>query len=88
MKSKYRFEKMKLDGEMIAVPVGESAAELHAVLNVNEEAIRVLELRQEETTEEDIVDQLMKEYEGEKEEISSLVNVFIDQLRREELLAE
>ena len=88
MKSKYRFEKMKLDGEMIAVPVGESAAELHAVLNVNEEAIRVLELLQEETTEEDIVDQLMKEYEGEKEEISSLVNVFIDQLRREELLAE
>ena len=88
MKSKYRFEKMELDGGMIAVPVGAGAAELHAVLNVNEEAMRVLVLLQEETTEEAIVDQLMKEYEGNKEEIASLVHDYIDQLRREELLEE
>ena len=88
MKLKYTFEKMELDGEMIAVPVGESAAELHAVLNVNEEAMRILELLQEETTEEGIVAQLLKEYEGEKEEIASLVHAYIDQLRREELLEE
>ena len=88
MKLKYTFEKMELDGEVIAVPVGESAAELHAVLNVNEEAMRILELLQGETTEERIVDQLMKEYEGKKEEIASLVHIFIDQLRREELLEE
>lgn len=88
MKLKYTFEKMELDGEVIAVPVGESAAELHAVLNVNEEAMRILELLQEETTEEDIVDQLMEEYEGEKEEIAPLVHAYIELLRREELLEE
>lgn len=88
MKLKYTFEKMELDGEMIAVPVGESARELHAVLNVNEEAMRILELLQKEIKEEGIVDQLMKEYEGETEEIASLVHAFIDQLRREELLEE
>lgn len=88
MKLKHIFEKMELDGGIIAVPVGASATELHAVLNVNEEAMRILELLQGETTEEGIVDQLMKEYEGEREEIAPLVHAYIDQLRREELLEE
>ena len=88
MKSKYTFEKMELDGEIVAVPVGEGAAELHAVLNVNEEAMRILELLQEETTEENIVAQLMKEYEGKKEEIAPLVSAYIRQLFQEGLLEE
>ena len=88
MRSKYTFEKMELDDEFIAVPVGENATDLHAVLNVNEEAMRILELLQEETTEEKIVAQLLKEYSGDKEEISSLVNAYICQLRREGLLEE
>ena len=88
MKSRYAFEKVELDGEFVAVPVGEGAAELHAVLNVNEEAMRILELLQEETTEEDIIAQLLKEYDGEKEEIAPLVSVYINQLRQEGLLEE
>ena len=88
MKSKYTFEKMELDGEIVAVPVGESAEDLHAVLTVNEEAMRILELLQEETTEEALVTQLMKEYEGEKAEIASLVSVYIEQLRKEGLLED
>lgn len=88
MKSKYTFEKMELDGEIVAVPVGENAADLHAVLNVNEEAMRILELLQEETTEENIVAQLLKEYKGEKEEIAPLVSAYIGQLRQEGLLEE
>lgn len=88
MKSKYSFEKMELDGEIVAVPVGEGAAELHAVLNVNEEAMRILELLQEETTEEIIVAQLLKEYEGKKEEIAPLVSAYIRQLFQEGLLEE
>ena len=88
MKCKYTFEKMELDGEIVAVPVGESAAELHAVLTLNEEAMRILELLQEETTEESIVAQLLKEYEGEREEIATLVNAYIEQLRQEGLLEE
>lgn len=88
MRSKYTFEKMELDDEYVAVPVGENAADLHAVLNVNEEAMRILELLQDETTEEKIVAQLLKEYEGDKEEIASLVSAYIDQLRQEGLLEE
>lgn len=88
MRSKYTFEKMELDDEIIAVPVGENGTDLHAVLNVNEEAMRILELLQEEITEEQIVAQLLKEYSGDKEEIAPLVNAYICQLRQEGLLEE
>ena len=88
MKCKYLFEKMELDGEIVGVPMGESASELHAVLNLNEEAMRILELLREETTEEAIVAQLLKEYDSSEEEITPLVHTFIHQLRQEGFLEE
>ena len=88
MKSKYTFEKMELDGEIVAVPVGEGAAELHAVLTLNEEAMLILELLAEETTEERIVAQLLTKFKGEREEIAPLVSAYIKQLRQEGLLEE
>ena len=88
MKCKYLFEKMKLDGEIVGVPVGESASEIHAVLNLNEEAMRILELLREETTEQAIVEQLVTEYDSSEEEIEPLVHAFIGQLRQEGFLEE
>ena len=79
---------MELDGEIVAVPVGEGASDLHAVLNLNEEAMRILELLREDTTEERIVAKLLTEYAGTAEEIQPLVHAFIDQLRQEGLLEE
>lgn len=88
MKSKYTFEKMELDGDIVAVPVGENSDEFHAVLNLNETAMRILELLHEDTTEEKIVAQLQKEYDGDKEEIKTLVHSFIIELSREGLLID
>lgn len=79
---------MELDGEIVAVPVGDGAAELHAVLNLNEEAMRILELLREETSEQQIVSQLLSEYKGTADEIQPLVHAFIEQLRQEGLLEE
>lgn len=88
MKSKYVFEKMELDGEIVAVPVGENATDFHAVLNLNEEAMRILELLKDETTEQDIISQLLSEYDCTEEQVGPLVHAFIDQLRQEGLLVE
>lgn len=88
MKCKYLFEKMELDGQIVAVPVGEGAAELHAVLNVNEEAMRILELLREDTTEQEIVSKLLSEYEGTAESITPLVKAFIEHIRQEGLIEE
>lgn len=88
MKSKYVFEKMELDGEIVAVPVGNNSNELHAVLYLNEEAMRILELLQEETTEEKVVSQLMTEYAGDRDDIRNLVHSFVEELRKEELIED
>lgn len=88
MKCKYLFEKMELDGQIVAVPVGEGADELHAVLNVNEEAMRILEFLQEDTTEEEIVSRLLSEYEGTAESIAPLVKAFVEHIRQEGLIEE
>lgn len=88
MKSRFTFEKMELDGEIVAVPIGDNSDELHAVLNLNEEAMRILELLQEETTEEKIVAQLLTEYDGKNEEIAPLVHVYIEELRKEGILID
>lgn len=86
MKSKYTFEKMELDGQIVAVPVGENASDLHAVLNLNEEAMRILELLKEETTEDKIVEQLLKEYESTEEELKPMVHTYIEKLIEEGLI--
>jgi len=88
MKAKYVFEKMELNEEIVAVPVGQNADEFHAVLNLNEEAMRILELLQEETTEHDIIIQLLTEYDITEEKLKPLVHAYIDQLRQEGLLEE
>ena len=88
MKSKYTFEKMELDDEIVAVPVGRNSNQFHAILNLNEEAMRILELLSDEITEEQIVSCLLKEYDGTEAYISSLVHQFIEQLRCEDLLDE
>lgn len=88
MKSKYTFEKMELDGQIVAVPVGENASDLHAVLNLNEEAVSILECLKEETTEQEIVKKLLTEYEGTEEALLPMVHAFIEQLRQEGLIEE
>lgn len=88
MKSKYVFEKMELDGDIVAVPVGEKADELHAVLNLNEIAMRILEILQKETTIQEIVKQILAEYDCTEAEASEAVNEYIQELRKEGLLEE
>lgn len=86
MKSKYTFEKLELDGQIVAVPVGDNASDLHAVLNLNEEAMRILELLKEETTEEKIIEQLLKEYESTEAELKPMVHAYIEKLVKEGLI--
>lgn len=83
MKAKYSFEIMELDDGLVAVPVGDGAEQFRGVLKVNESAVAILKLLEKETTEEAIVDALMKEYDGEKEAIANFVNEFVETLKTE-----
>ena len=88
MKSKYTFEKMELDGQIVAVPVGENASNLHAVLNLNEEAFSILECLKEDITEQGIIAKLLTEYDSTEAQLQPLVHAFLEQLRKEELIEE
>lgn len=84
MKAKYTFEIMELDDEKIAVPVGAKAEQFHGVLKVNDTAIAILKLLTQSITEEKIVEELMKDFEGE--EIAANVHEFLNTLKTEGLV--
>lgn len=80
MKAKYSFEFMNLDDGLVAVPVGNNNGEFHGVLKLNETAAFILKLLDNETSETEIVDALLKEYNGDKDEISKYVHQYIEKL--------
>lgn len=80
MKIKYTFEKMELDGDIMAVPVGDGAKDFSAMLRLNETAADILDFLIEETTEEEIVNELLKIYEGDRDEIAAYVHEYIGTL--------
>lgn len=83
MKAKYSFEIMDLDDGLVAVPVSDGADQFHGVLKVNESAVAILKLLEQDTTEEAIVNALMKEYEGDKATIGEFVQEFVETLKTE-----
>ena len=83
MKAKYSFEIMDLEDGLVAVPVGDGAEQFHGVLKVNESAVEILKLLEQETSEDAIVETLRKEYEGEKETIAEYVHSFIVPMKNE-----
>ena len=83
MKTKYSFEVMDLDDGLVAVPVGDGAEKFRGVLKVNETAVAILKLLEKETTENAIVDTLLKEYSGDKEQIAGYVHEYIEKLKAE-----
>ena len=80
MKAKYSFEIMDLDDEQVAVPVGDGADKFHGILKVNETAVALLKLLEQDTDEEKIVDAILQEYKGEKEQIAGYVHEFVEKL--------
>lgn len=86
MKAKYSFEIMDLDDGLVAVPVGEGAEQFHGVLKVNETAAAILKLLDKDITEGAIVEALLQEFEGKKEEVAGYVHEYIEKLASEGLV--
>lgn len=86
MKLKYAFEKMELDNEIIMVPVGNGAESIHAVIKCNDTACAIMECLTDETTADEIVTVLSKEYTATREQLVLAVESFISKLKIENLL--
>ena len=86
MKLKCIFEYLELNNDIIAVPVGDDANGLHAVLKLNKEGWEIMGLLAEETTEEAIVSELTERYDNDQTSLSAYVHSFIQKLKKYSLL--
>ena len=86
MKLKCRFEMVDMGDEIIAIPVGETAKEIHGILKLNQSGKEIIEMLQDETTEKAIVDSLTAKYENDRGDIAHDVQLVIEQLKNQELI--
>ena len=88
MHVKNTLEPMELDDQIIAVPVGELAKEYHGVIKLNETGAFLLEHLKEETTEEDLVAALAKEYDLPPKRLTQDVHNYLALFRAKGFLVE
>ena len=88
MKLRCVFEPVDMGNEIIAVPVGNGAKEVHGVLKLNKEAQEILALLEKDTKEEDIVNCLVEKYKSNRQVIEEYVNKVLVVLRKADLLEE
>lgn len=88
MKLKYAFRTMEIVDELVAVPVGDEGEQFRGAIQLNETSADILKLLEKETTGEEIVEAMLKEYDATREEIAENVAFVLDKLRAEGLLSE
>jgi len=87
MKLRYDFSVMEMDGEYMAVPVGENAGSFNGMLRMNEVSAEILDLLKEDTTPEAVHRILRERYpDSDDREIGEALTSFLNQLIREGLL--
>lgn len=88
MRLKYSFEPVDMGDEIISVPVGKGANQVHGVLKLNNEGLEILNLLINDTTEEQIISTLALKYENEPAQLSAFVHKVITILHEADLLKD
>lgn len=81
MRAKYEFEKVEMDGQIMAVPVGAGTDELHSLLRLNDTAAFILDCLKEETTEEAVIEKVRQVYTDADGNLEAFVREYIEKLR-------
>ena len=87
MKLRYELSVMEMDGEYMAVPVGDDAELFNGMLRMNDVSAEILDLLKEDTTPEAVHRILRERYPvSDDREIGEQLAPFLNQLIREGLL--
>ena len=70
-----------MGGEAVLVPTGEAGERFRGIVRLNETAAFIVDCLRTETSQEQIVDALLAEYEVERSEAKRHVNTVLSQLR-------
>ena len=69
-------------GEYILIPVGKAALKIHGMINLTESAVFLWKKLQEDCTEEELVQALLKEYDIDRETAAADVRERIEQMQK------
>ena len=86
MHLQYQYETMKIRDIVIAVPVGDGSESMKSILRLNRTAAAIFDLLKEETSEEQIVESLMKRFDVSRETLVRDVHLYIEEFRKKNLL--
>lgn len=71
----------EIAGEYILIPVGKAALRIHGMINLSESAAFLWKKLQNDTTEEQLVDALLEEYEVDRQTACSDVAELLEMMR-------
>jgi len=86
MKIKDGFMLRQVADSYIVVAVGDSVKEFNGIINLNETGAFIWGLLQKETSEEQVVNALLKEYDVDDETAKKDVKIFIGKLKEKNLI--
>ena len=88
MKIKNELMLREIAGNYIIVPVGGELVDLNAMININDTGAFIFKALETDTTPEEIVELMIKEYDIDFETAKNDVDEFIDILRKNSMLSE
>lgn len=88
MKIKDGFVTRKIGDKILAVAVGERSREFNGMITINETAQFIWKCLEKETTIQQVVEEVMKQYSIDEQTAKQAVEGFISELKHNELLDE
>lgn len=80
MKIEKEFILREIAGDYVIVPTGKTALEFNGLITVNELGAFIWGKLQQETSEEELVDSVLEEYEASEETVRNDVKEFLEKL--------
>ena len=81
MKFKYELDMIDMGNKVIAVPVGDGSNDIQGVFKLNKAGKEIVSLLKTFDSEEDVVRELKKKYDGSTKDIESYVHEFVLKLQ-------
>ena len=88
MKLKYDFAVREIVGEYIMVPLGAAALKFSGMISTSETGAALAEALKEHVTRQELLQQLLEHYEIDEATAAADLDLFLDQLRKLDLLIE
>ncbi len=86
MKIKSGFILRQVAGNHIVIPSGKAAVDFSGMITLNGSGVFLWKLLEEETTEKELIDKMLDEYDINEETAKNDIKVFIEKLKNADLL--